>query len=166
MGMITRDAALAMESPALNTLWRLTVPFVQYDTHIFAENMSATWPKIPSRPRATAGSNTYYPEVMDIDGISATFYETERHDVTRWFANWQSLICDSDGNYGVPKDYKKDCVAELFARTELSSPILTLRYSGVWPTDKSPYQLSYDDETGRLTVEVQFATDSVEIVYS
>lgn len=165
MGMITRDAALALKEPALSTLWVMEFPFATGVAHLTAERVTATWPKVPSRPRATAGSNTYFPETSDIDGISAALYETEDYAVTRWYQQWQFLVHDANGNYGVPSAYKKDCIARLYKRSNLTSPVLTLRYQGVWPTDKNAFELTYDDEAGRLTVELQFSTDSVTVEY-
>lgn len=165
-GYLERELAYGMPEPAQSTLWVVEFPFSTSVYHIYAEQFSPTFPKVPSRPRFTDGSNTYYPEITDIDGISATFYETSDYRVSQWLMKWRQLIVDAKGNYGAANRYKKKVTARLFARDNLNNASAVLVYSGVWPTDKSPFSLNYDDETGRLTVEVQFSTDSVEEEYA
>lgn len=161
--MLDRLDAEAAPDPALNTLWLLEIPFADSTGLIlYAERMQVTFPKTPFRPRYNEGSNSYFPETSDIDGINITFYEAADFRVTNFIKLWRKLIKDADGNYGMPDTYKKEIHAKLFSQDNMSSPIKTLKYIGCAPTDQTAFELQYDDATGRITVEVQFSVDSME----
>jgi hypothetical protein len=160
--MLTRELALSLADPAQNNLFLVTVPFTNgKHFHVVAETISMTFPKVPFRPRFSQGSNTYYPETSDIDGISISFYETHTYQVTGWLDTWRKLLIDSRGNYGLPAVYKKDVPVQVFSRENLSEPTLTFIYQGIAPSDQSPFDMSYEDEAGRLIVEAQFSCDSM-----
>lgn len=161
--MLERLLAHSLPDPAQSTLWYLSVPFTNNMVyHVLAERVSATFYKNPFRPRLTDGSNNYFPEVSDIDGINVTFYETFDYRVTKWLQEWRKLIKDSAGNYGLPGIYKKEMTVRMYSRDDLTNHRLALTYLGVAPSDQTPFELNYDDETGRTTVEAQFSVDDVE----
>jgi hypothetical protein len=161
--MLERNIVDTIQDPALNTLWVLEIPFTNdADIVVYAERMQATFPKTPFRARYNEGSNSYFPETSDIDGINITFYEASDLRVTTWLDVWRKLIRSSDGNYGLPVTYKKEILAKLYSQDNMSTPVKTLKYIGCAPTDQTPFELQYDDATGRITVEVQFSVDSLE----
>jgi len=162
--MLERTQAHALPEPALATLWYLSVPFTNgMIYHVYAERVSATFPKTSFRPRPADGKNKYFPESTDLDGLSITFYEMYDYRVHKWLSEWRKLIKDKDGNYSPAALYKKDMTLRLYARTNMSSPIYTVNYIGVAPSDQAPLDLQFDDETQRITVETQFSVDNQEI---
>lgn len=160
--MLERFLAHSIPDPAQNTLWWLTVPFSNGQVyHVLAERCSATFPKTSFRPRPTDGKQSYYPETTDLDGLNIAFYEAFDYRVTNWLNTWRKLIRDDDGNYGPPALYKRDIQVRSYARTDLRSPVLSLTYVGCAPTDQTPFEFNYDDETGRMVVEAQFSVDNM-----
>lgn len=163
--MLERYLAHALPDPAQGTLWYLSVPFTQGMVYnVYAERIAATFFKTSFRPRPADGRNSYFPEMTDLDGLSITFYETFDYRVTNWLETWRKLIRDADGNYGPPAVFKKTMTLRIYARDNLRSPIITINYEGCAPSDKTPFELGYDDETLRITVEAQFSVDNMEII--
>lgn len=161
--MITfsRSEAYRMPDPALQTLWYLTTPSSNGAAiSIAAESVSATWLKTSFRPRPADGKKLYFPDQTDIDGLNIVFYETFDFRVTRWYNSFQELVFN-DGFYGMPANYKKPFILSLFERSNTKTPIYTITYEGCAPTDRAPFNLNYEDETGRITVEAQFTVDNV-----
>lgn len=162
--MLERSLAHSLPDPAANNLWFLSVPFTTGEVyHVLAERITAPFYKIAFRPRPADGSSDYFPEVSDIDGINVSFYETYDHRVTNWLNKWRKLIRDEKGNYGPPSLYKKDMLLRIYARDNLSSPVMSMTYIGCAPTDQTPFEFNYEDETGRLIVEAQFSVDDMTI---
>lgn len=162
--MLERYLAHGLPDPAQNTLWYAWFPFTNGMVyHVLAEQITPTFPKTPSKPRPTDGSMTYYPDTSDIDGLNCTFYESFDLRVCAWLRAWRKLVVDNEGNYGVPAIYKKEVVVQLYSCDDLRTPIKTMRYHGIFPTDQTPLTLSYDEESGRITVEAQFSADSMEV---
>lgn len=160
--MLDRYLAHSLPDPAQNSLWYCTVPFTNSQVyHVLAERISLTFPKTPFRQRHRDGAFSYFPETKDIDGINVSFYETSDYRVTKWLDVWRKLIRDNDGNYGAPALFKQEIVAQLFSRDKLTSPVLTLRYIGCAPSDQTPFEMTYEDEAGRVIVEAQFSVDDV-----
>lgn len=158
--MLSRDLAYGLVDPAIGSLWLVTVPFNDGNTYmIYVERIMVTFPKIPFRPRPTDGSNSYFPERKDIDGINMTLYETFDFRVSKWLDEWRKLMFDDDGNYGAPDVFKQSITLQLFARDNLESPIKTRKYYGVAPTDVTAFELNFEDETNRIVIEAQFSVD-------
>lgn len=163
VGIMSRDMAMSIASPALSTLFIVRVPFITTLVEVVAEQVTATVPKIPSTPRTSNGSNTYFPGVEDVDGISITFYETEDYAVSNWLMKWRKLVYDNDtGFYGLPKDYYKPIYVDAYS-TSSTSPIRSLQYIDCWPTDQGPYEYNYAEETGRITVAAQFSVNDMKV---
>lgn len=161
MGVLDRNTAFAVADPSLTSAWIVRVPFVSSQIEVVAEQVTATVYKVPAQARFTQGSNQYYPGTGDIDGLSITFYETHDLKVSTWLNAWKTLVFDpSNGVYGVPATYKKPILVEMYSQFQ-QSPIKRLTYSGCWPTDQGPYELSYAEETGRTTIQAQFSVDSI-----
>ena len=152
--------ALAAPDPALSALWLIQVPFNTSVKFLAAESVTATFPKIPAEARFAAGEHVYVPGFKDIDGISITFYETDKHEVSEWLMKWQRLVFYK-GVYGSPPSYKKQVVVSLYS-VGRTKPTRILTYKNVWPTDRGPYELTYSEETGRLVVQGQFSVDGVD----
>lgn len=162
--MLERYLAHSLPDPAQNTLWYCSVPFTNGMVyHVLAERAAPTFSKTSFRPRPAAGRQKYYPEATDIDGINITFYETFDFRVTNWLHSWRKLVVDDDGNHGPPALFKKEIIFRLYARDNLSKPSMTMIYTGCAPTDQTAYELSYEDETGRITIEAQFSVDRMEM---
>lgn len=159
--MLNRINALNAPDPAVNFRWFVTVPDGGQGYDYVAERITATFPKVPAKARFTHGRQNYYPDNNDIDGITIAFYETYDFRVTKWLSRWRGRIVHPDGTYGVPRDYQRDIIADLYLIGS-NAPVLTLTYKKCWPTDQGAFDLSYEDETGRIIVEVQFATNQVD----
>lgn len=159
--MLERYLAHSLPDPAQNTLWYLICPFTNNQIyHVLAERISATFPKNAFRPRHSEGSFDYFPETSDIDGINISFYETFDFRVTAWLDKWRKLIKDPEGNYNPPILFKREFELQLFSRDNMTSPTMTILYQGVAPSDQTPIELAYEDETGRIMVEAQFSVDN------
>ena len=160
--MLNRIHAINAPDPALNFRWFVRVPNSGYGYDYVAERITATFPKVPAKGRFTHGRQNYYPDNNDIDGLTIAFYETFDYRVTKWLSRWRGLMLHADGTYGVPKDYYKDIVAELYMPGD-NDAALTLTYKDCWPTDQGAFDLSYEDEVGRIVLEAQFSTNRVEL---
>lgn len=162
--MLERYLAHSLPDPAQSNLWYLICPFTNGQVyHVLAERVSITFPKNAFRPRPADGKFKYYPETSDLDGINVTFYETFDYRVLAWLNSWRKLIKDDDGNYHPPALFKKEMIVRLYDRINLTSPRVTITYEGVAPSDQTPFELGYDDETSRITVEAQFSVDAQKI---
>lgn len=158
---LSRQLALSIKDPALASLWLLKVPFADFQVEVVAEKVQPTFNKTPANPRFNQGSNSYYPGITDIDGLSISFYEQVDYPVSMWLNTWRKLVFNpEDGVYGMPSVYKQDIVIDYFAANS-SSPIKTATYSGCWPTDKAPFNLDYESAEGRIMVEAQFSVDTM-----
>jgi len=162
MGVLSRDYALSVPEPALTTLWRVMIPFGNSVTHLLAESVTLTWLKVPTEPVFSGGKHVYFPGMAEVDGLAITFYETHDYQVSKWLENWQMLVYNVDsGVYGVPAQFKKEITVNLFSKVS-TKPIKIVTYNGCWPTDKGPYELNYQEETGRIVIQAQFAVDKVK----
>ena len=163
MNPLLRDAALGAPDPALASLFMVIVPGAVSSTSLIVESVTATFGKTPAEARFNNGSNTYYPGVSDIDGLSIAFFENSSRDVSKWYKQWRSLVFDeTDGTYGAPAIFKKDIIVNQYKQGQ-SAPIRVNRYSGCWPTDKEPFAFSYEDPAGRLQLNAQFSVDSMTV---
>lgn len=162
MGILDRTYALYAPDPALPFRFYVVVPDTNGLYNCVVEQVQATFRKIPAKPRFSAGSNDYYPDNNDIDGLSITFYETFDYRVSAWLSRWREKVVRADGSYGLPTEYKKDITVYAYNYNS-ESPVLTIVYKDCWPTDQSPFAFSYDNVEGRLMVEAQFSVDSAEL---
>lgn len=161
MNLLSRNLALSVPDPALASTWILKVPFADFTVQVVAEKVQPTFHKTPATPRFAQGTNTYYPGVTDIDGLSCTFYETHDLQVSQWLYNWRRLVYEPDtGVYGMPAVYKQDVIIDYYEQGN-SSPVRSARYIGIWPTDEGPYPLDYESGEGRIQIEAQFSCDDM-----
>lgn len=157
----SRTLALRLPEPALQGNWFVNLPGVAPRSGLVVESADPTYPEIPANARQGGGTNTYYPGLADIDGMSLILYETDNHDVHKYIHDWRKLIFDnSNGFYGVPADYKRNVIVEYFS-IDSERPVLTSEYVGCWPTDQQAYNLTYDSIDGRLTLSVTLSVDDV-----
>lgn len=162
--MITLEQVLLMKDPALISRWFIRVPEMTSPYECVAESAELSFPRTPPKGRHYQGTERFYPDFRTIDGITINFYETWDFQTTRWLQKWRNKVRKPNGNYGVPADYKRDIFADMY-RLDENRPILTLKLTGCWPTDKIPYSLTYDDEVGRVTCGVLFSVDDNDEEY-
>lgn len=161
MAVMDRNTAFAIADPALTSAWIIRAPFITSQIEVVAEQVTATTYKVPAQARFTQGSNQYYPGTGNIDGLSITFYETHDFRTSEWLMAWKKMVFDpSTGFYGLPVNYKKVLYVDLYSQFQ-TAPIRSLKYTGVWPTDQGPYELSYSEATGRTTIQAQFSVDNL-----
>lgn len=162
MAILDRIHALYAPDPALKFRFYVHVPDVDDMYSCVVDTISATFPKVPAKARFGGGSNTYFPDTNDIDGLSITFYEAYDYRVTAWLSRWRAKVVKPDGTYGLPPEYKRDITVMMF-NYSVETPVMTMTYKDCWPTDQNPFALSYEDSEGRLQVEAQFAVDNLEL---
>jgi hypothetical protein len=156
-----RDFALNLKDPALATNFLVRMPWSADNLkEIVAEKVTPTFFKTPATPRFNQGSNTYFPGITDIDGLTISFYETHDMAVLKWLNKWKLEVYDPiTGVYGMPDVFKKTIYVEQYSQGSVSK-VLNFEYTGCWPTDTAPFNLDYSDETGVIKVEAQFSVDS------
>lgn len=160
MPSMLRSYALAAPDPALTSLWLVQIDNASAVTYLLAEQMSATFPKIPAQSRFTSGTVRHYPGMQDIDQIAITFYESHDYKVTQWLKTWTNQVKDDNGNFGLPVTYKRNIVLNMFSKAS-TQPVHVVTYGGCWPTDKGAFELNYSDETGRMVIQANFSVDTV-----
>ena len=159
--ILSRDSAFGVPDPALASLYKVFVPFLGSTTILVAETISPTYQKIPAVARFGHGSNTYFPDVNDIDGLTITFYETHDFLVTKWLKAWRKMVVNpEDSSYGVPTTYKQEISVHYYNGWS-PAPVYLARYIGCWPTDQGTFSLDYSNLEGKLSVEAQFSVDSM-----
>lgn len=162
MAILDKIHALNAPDPALKSRFYVYVPDITDLYQCVVETIQPTFNKIPAKPRFTAGRNEYFPDNNDIDGLSITFYETFDFKVTAWLSRWRSKIVHPNSTYGLPKEYKRDILVHVYSY-DSEHPLIIMKYIGCWPTDQNPFNLAYEDETGRLQVDAQFSVDGLEL---
>lgn len=166
MSRLSRQITLGLIEPALQGRWYCSFPeLAQQQNTIIVESVTPTFGKIPAIPRFYGGSNRYYPGVKDIDGLQVVLYETHDFYTTRWLNDWRKKIYDDETqNYGLPKDYWKEVIVDLYGVNDSDTPAMQLKYKECWPTDQQAFQLNYTEMDGRLTVQVNLSVNNGEIV--
>ena len=100
-----------------------------------------------------------FPDVAHGDPIPITFYETHTFDMADFFYRWNMLKFEpTQGIYGVPADYLRDIVVQLFPVTSSQTPAATLTLQGVWPVDNQPFDLTYVNAEGRIVQQINFSS--------
>lgn len=162
MTVLSRAFALNVDDPALKENFFVRVADTTSQYQLLAERVTATFPKTPAQARFGGGKNTYFPATCEQDGISIAFYETYDYKTTAWLSKWYNEIIDENGNYGYPTKYKKTIVVEAYLPGE-DRITMKMTYFGCWPTDRNSFEYTYEDESGRQTVEVQFSVDRMKL---
>lgn len=163
--MLNFTSALLVKEPALVSRWYLQVPDVSGPYECIAESVELSFEKNQPKGRHFSATQRFYPDFRDIDGTTVVFYETWDFQVTKWLTRWRKQVYRSDGTYGYPVDFKKKMTAYMFNLSS-NEPILAYELTGCWPTDKVPYNLTFEDSEGRLQTACIFSVDGCdEIVY-
>jgi hypothetical protein len=159
---LNRSEAMRMPDPALQGRWLVVLPDVGDGvSKLFVETIQTTFYKTPAKSRGQQGSNSYYPDLADIDGLTMTVYEDHLHSAARALQKWANLIYDADtGYYGLPVNYKKDVIVFHYGLENTSTPLLTETYKGCWPTDRMRNEQNYSEIDGRLTLNITLSADS------
>ena len=126
-------------------------------------NVSLPFSYINSKDVFRAASNIYFPHFNNIENISIGFLETEDLFLLQAIQTWQSLIVDSNGNYGLPINYMGNIVLTLRDNAGNSRGTCTLY--GIWPSKLDPWQLTYEN-ANHLAVQVEFSTNQSQFVFN
>lgn len=161
--MLSQQAALLIKDPALLSRWWITIEGTNEPYECVAETAELSFFKTPQKGRHFQGTQRFYPDFKDIDGITITFYETFDYQVTKFIETWRSQVVRGDGIYGIPVEYKRK-ISALMYLMDKNEPVITFEMEGCWPTDKLPLSLTYEDEVGRAQVGVMFSIDECNIV--
>lgn len=162
MSLMSRDYALSAPDPALSTLFFVRMPQDLANTPQFllAESVSLLVPKISAESSFSNGGYDFFPGFIENDSVSITFYETYNYAVSKWLRDWRKKVSDGRGNYGLPVEYKKDIIVAMYSKFS-TKPVNVVTYNACWPTDRAPYELNYQEESGRVTVQATFSCDNV-----
>lgn len=160
---LSRTRAMSVAPPANNWRWLVRMPIVPgapSATSVIVDQMDFSHRSIAPQPRFVGSTHQNYPTTSDVSSFSASFYEDENYTATRYLYAWQSLVIDEFGVHGMPVEYKKDLLLEMYSLTDQKG--FTGRVMGVWPTNVGNFSLSYN-ESGRLIVSCTFSADRVMI---
>lgn len=160
---ISRERVIQLGAPAPDWLYFVRMPNVAgagNSGDVIAEQISFPHKNIPANPRFGGATNTYYPGTSDVSSASISFYETEDYIVTRYLKAWQRLVKDENDVYGMPIDYKKNIMFELYSREGRVTNVGIL--IGAWPTNISNFDVNYAS-SGKLTVSCNFSIDDSEM---
>ncbi len=141
--------------------WRFGCTFPTINGLTIADTYldKATLPQelVESANQYVAGSFVYYPTTMNSSDVELTFYEDRSFSVFKYLTYWRRQVLDDDGNYGLPKDYKKELDFTLYDQTGATG--LTLRYVGAWPKGPAAYNMD-SESSGRLLTVCSMSLDS------
>lgn len=162
---LAKSVARSLEDPALQGRWFTYMERVEGPTQVLVEHQSIPWHKTQPTARYTAGQFRHYPGPHDVDGIQVVFYEVWDFRVTNWLNNWRREVYDPEtGAYGVPKFYRREFVTEFYPPNS-ESAAMRRSYTGCFPVEQQPFELSYAEVDGRLTVTALFAVNKVETTF-
>lgn len=163
--MLTREEALRyLRDPALKGRWRVAIgePAAQ----VAVENITVTFAKVGSANRFYQGMTYDFPSFSSTDAVALTLYESDDFRVTRWLAEWSLKVFNpATGIYGRPPQYMRDVRVLLFPIDSDSQPTLTVVLDHCWPSDRQPWDLSYDAPDGRVVVQTQLAVRSMRVEF-
>jgi hypothetical protein len=111
-------------------------------------------------PQYVAGMHIKFPKDYDVPPLVMTLYEETDFSALKYIQKWRRKIIDNDGNYGIPKDYKKDLTVVI---NDLEGgDAISVTYIGCFPTHVMGYQL--DSGIGHfLMTIVNFSVDKVRL---
>ena len=102
----------------------------------------------------------FFPGVMNIQTVSATFITPVPDLVAAYFSNWKSKIIDDEGYYSPSSWYKKTIYVLLYDRTGIPCNMILLK--GAFPIKFPAYNLSYGEENV-VRYDVEFRVDRIKI---
>lgn len=160
---LSRTRALTLAPPANNWRWLARMPIVPggpSPTNVVADQIELVHRSIAPQPRFVGSTHQSYPTTSDVSSFSMSFYEDENYTATKYLYAWQALVIDEFGVHGMPVDYKKDILLEMYSITDQKG--FTARILGTWPSNVGNFSLSYN-ESGRLVVSCTFSADRVMV---
>lgn len=160
---LSRTRALTLAAPANNWRWLARMPIVPGGppaTSVVADQIELVHRAIAPQPRFVGSMHQSYPTTSDVSSFSMSFYEDENYTATKYLYAWQALVIDEFGVHGMPVDYKKDILLEMYSITDQKG--FTARLVGTWPSNVGNFSLSYN-ESGRLVVSCTFSADRVMV---
>lgn len=159
--LLSRSRAIAQQAPANNWRWIARMPSIPgapAATQVVAESIEFQFRSIAATPRFGGAMQRKFPTVTDVAAVNMSFYETEGYIATTYLDRWQKMIVDDQGVFGMPREYKKNIVLELYSITE--SKLYTGMLIDVWPSQVGGFSLNYND-SGRIVVSCSFEVDRV-----
>lgn len=121
-----------------------------------AEMVDVNHTYLDMQPSYVQGTQIHYPRAYTIDPIDITFYEDVNYTAFKFFTTWRNKIVDRNGNYGLPKDYKR--TIDIFMQDYAGNEPMQFRYLGCWPMRVHAFQLN-GEATDRVRTAVTFSVD-------
>jgi len=150
--------ALDAPEPALAHRFFVRIPDMHDPQECIVDAIDMTFHSVQAKGRHMQGAQKFYQDMKDIATVTITFHETYDFRVTKYLQRWRNKVVDKDGNFGAPIEFKRDIFVDLLG-LETNDPQLTFILKDAWPTDKSPFNLSYMDEATPLQVVATFSVD-------
>jgi hypothetical protein len=109
------------------------------------------------------GGFTYnFPKFKSLNGgVNITFHETQTFDVITFLLKWMNLICDENGNYGLPVDYMGYITVTLFDNSGI--PAFQYEILNVWPERPSDWNLGFNSTL--LQTTCMFSASRAQVTY-
>lgn len=162
MPSLSYDDANELDDPAIGWKFYCDFPTMNGVSVKNAQLMRAQLEHtaIDAQPSFVAGTNLHYPKDFNVPPLSLTFHEEKSYSALRYLNAWRQLVVDNAGNYGIPKDYKRDLKITLVDLN--GKDAMTITYIGCWPTHPMGYTL--DSDSSHLVVTMcTFSVDKVRI---
>lgn len=105
------------------------------------------------------GSNTFFAGTQSVSDVSITLYSDRTGKAMRFASSWfDHTVANRNGNYSLPRDYKKEIVIYIYdARRRVVVPLLL---HGVFPINWEGYALN--DSSEPLKTRLTLSVDSME----
>jgi hypothetical protein len=136
--------------------------FVQ--DNIVAETVSVPFKGVNAIGRHAGATIKYFPDFMEIQSFSSTFYLDQYHRSLNYFLIWKELIADPSGNFNETDKFKQDLNINIFSYDDSNQNAVTMKLFGVWPTEVTALEFSYEN-SDRLKLDVQFSLDSSQVEF-
>lgn len=164
---LTYKDVRTLDRPAPTWRWDVNLPEISGKTlpGLFCETVDLIpGVNLNQKPLYYKGVNIELPGTPSFEKISAVFYETESYRALDYFVAWENLVYNQKNKvYGVLKDYGKTVTFNLLPVIDVTkdSRYAVLTFIGCWPT--SMRQLSYNNETDRIKIQVEFVYYDTEL---
>lgn len=125
--------------------------------------------EVQTFPIERDNSNTYYPELVDVNDVEIEFYETMDNLVWNFFGAWHNMIFAHNTKdnvvFNLPDKFKRNIyVFRLDTMTKEGETDMTrvfgYEYSGCFPKRISDYPLDMSDP-GAVNLSITFSCDNV-----
>jgi hypothetical protein len=158
----TRELIQAIRDPALQGRW-LAIVDGYTAPELVVESIN------PGLVQFSANQRNYGGRVLQFAGAAAAInysmvlYETDDLRTLDFLQDWRRQVYNPDtGLYGLPVNYKKTVVVNMFPNTSSTRPAARFTLSKTWPVNFAAFDLSYANQEGRLVHNVEMAADEVE----